>query len=258
MVFRYLNMDINYIKEGFGPPIIFLHGWGSNLGTFDNVVPSLVLMYTVYRIDLPGFGMSDELHSPFALDDYVKFLGAFLKRFEIIDPILIGHSFGGKVIIRYASTNTNYQKLILIASAGIKHRQPMNVLLKVWIFKLKKTWYKLTKNDLAYQKLYEDYGSTDYQNASMVMKATMSKILKVDIKKDLKNITKEALLIWGKYDATTPYCDGVKMNELLVNSGLVTFHESGHFPYLEEQRTFIKVLENYLMIEDTSKDFLKV
>lgn len=257
MIFRYLNMDINYLKEGFGDPIILIHGWGSNLQTFDNIVPSLVLMYTVYRIDLPGFGMSDELHYPFSVDDYAYFIKAFIDRYEINNPILIGHSFGGKILIRYASTNINYKNLILIDSAGIKHPVPLNILLKIILFKIKKAWYKITKNDLAFQKLYVDNGSTDYKNASMIMKATLSKVIREDLKKDLEKITKEVLLIWGRLDATTPYRDAITMKKLLVNSGLVTFNESGHFPYLEEQRLFIRVLENYLQIDESLDEEIK-
>ena len=82
------------------------------------------------------------------------------------------------------------------------------------------------------------------------MKATLSKVVAKGLQKDLKKINQEVLLIWGKLDKTTPYRDALLMNRKIKNSGLVTFEEAGHFPYLEDPVRFIYVLKNYLGITD--------
>ena len=248
MQFEYLGMNINYTCEGSGQPLIMLHGWGSNLKTFDAFMPALKNNYQVYRIDLPGFGESDDLFEPFSLNDYVMFLHAFIQNNQIETPILFGHSFGGKIIIRYAAKGNPASKIILVDSAGIKKRFDLGRALKVYSFKMRKWWYRLRKDDKSINRLYESSGSADYRQANMVMKATLSKVVRTSVRSDLKRIFQDVLLIWGKQDAVTPYKDALIMKRLLVNSGLVTFDESGHFPYLEESKRFLLVLESYLGI----------
>jgi len=54
------GLDINYIEEGEGEPIIVLHGWGANINTVLSLVNILKDRYRVYAMDLPGFGESQE------------------------------------------------------------------------------------------------------------------------------------------------------------------------------------------------------
>jgi pimeloyl-ACP methyl ester carboxylesterase len=79
------------------------------------------------------------------------------------------------------------------------------------------------------------------------MKKTLINVVNLDQRKELKEITAETLLMWGKYDTSTPYKDGLLMNKKIKNSGIVTFN-TGHFPFLEEPYIFKKTIENYLGI----------
>ena len=250
MDFKYHDLNIHYVAEGKGPPVVFLHGWGANLKTFDRIVPNLINHYTVYRIDLPGFGKSDALTNSFSLDDYTAFLDSFVGILKLDSPVLIGHSFGGKIILSYLLKNPNIKKAVLISSSGIRRPLSLKKRLQVAWFKAKKRWYILRKDGVGLQQLYDKSGSDDYKNASLVMKATLSKVVAKGLQKDLKKINQEVLLIWGKLDKTTPYRDALLMNRKIKNSGLVTFEEAGHFPYLEDPVRFISVLKNYLGITD--------
>lgn len=250
MDFKFHDLNVHYVVEGIGKPVIFLHGWGGNQKTFDRIVPSLINHYTVYRIDLPGFGQSDALIKSFALDDYTTFLENFIRKLKLDSPILIGHSFGGKIILSYLIKNTDVKKAILISSSGIKHPLSLKKRLQVAWFKIRKRWYIYRKDGVALQKLYERSGSEDYRNAGLVMKETLSKIVAKGLQQELKKIKQEVLLIWGKLDKTTPYRDALIMNKRIKNSGLVTFEEAGHFPYLEDPVRFCYVLKNYLEITD--------
>ena len=78
MNYKYDNLIINYNITGSGPPIILLHGWGTNYHTFDYLVKTLQDRYTIFQIDLPGFGISDEPKYVYSLDNYVHFLKTFI------------------------------------------------------------------------------------------------------------------------------------------------------------------------------------
>ena len=81
------------------------------------------------------------------------------------------------------------------------------------------------------------------------MKKTMINIINTNQVTELKNINVPTLLLWGKKDLQTPYKDALLMNKKIKDSGLVTFNHSGHFPFIDEEYLFIKVLASFLEVE---------
>ena len=185
MKYIYKNLEINYEVHGTKTPIILLHGWGTNINTFNNLINYLKDDYTVYAIDLPGFGKSNEPKFPFKLDDYVRFLEIYIKELQIENPIILGHSFGGRIAIKYASKNQNISKLILVDSAGIKKRLTLKKKFQIIKYKFLKMYYRKTKNVTKYNQLIKVSGSPDYASATNVMKGTMIKVIKEDLKRYL-------------------------------------------------------------------------
>lgn len=248
MDYIYQTMNMYYEVKGEGKPIILLHGWGCDGKIFCDISYILEKKCTIYTLDLPGFGRSDEPPHPYTLDEYVQLLTTFIKENKIVVPTIIGHSFGGRIAIRYAR-NHAVERLILIDSAGIRPSDFLISKSKIWIYKLKKKWLKLTKQVIKYQSLIQNSGSNDYKNATPVMKKTLSLITSEYLEKDLRKIEVEALIIWGKKDSTTPYKAGLKMHKLLKNSGLVTIENAGHFPFLEQKHLVHSILKSYLGVE---------
>ena len=249
MYYKYRGLNVSYDVVGKGQPLILLHGWGTSKKTFFSLVQELKDYYEIHLIDLIGFGESDEPVRPFNLDDYVLFIRDYVSRFNVDKPILLGHSFGGRIAIKYESIFKDTDKLILVDSAGIKRKNIKNKL-KIWKYKFLKKWYKLTKNKTKYQKLVINSGSNDYKNATPIMKKTLSIIVKEDLKKHIKRINKETLIIWGQDDKVTPYKDALYLKKHLKNSGLVTFEDTGHFPYLENKQRFNLIIKEYLKVNN--------
>ncbi len=225
-----------YKKTGDGKEVILLHGWGSTKETFDAVVSHLKDDFTCYQIDLPGFGESIITKS-YSLEDYTNELREFILDNNIINPILIGHSFGGRIAINYSSMY-DVNKLVLIDSAGIR-RFNLKVYLKIKFYKLLKKF-----------NIKKEMGSTDYKKSNDLLKGTMNKIVPVDLRDKMKNINCETLILWGEEDTTTPLKDGKLMNRLINNSLLITIQEARHFPYIEKYRYFILVLSSFLVSDD--------
>ena len=224
---------INYEVSGVGAPLIFLHGWGSNLHTFDKLAAQINEDFTVYQIDLPGFGES-EIKESYSVEDYAKIINNFCVKLEINSPVIVGHSFGGRIAIKYAATY-NIDKLVLISSPGIKQKLNPYKWLKIRVFKLFK---KL--------KINFNMGSIDYKNASGYLKNTLVKAVNLDLTDELTSIKCSTLLIYGKKDRTVPIFIGKRINKLIENSGLVVVEKAGHFPYIERYRFCLIVLKSFL------------
>ena len=128
------DININYEVSGVGYPLIFLHGWGSNLHVFDKVTSQLDEDYRIYRIDLPGFGES-EITQAYTIEEYAEIIYEFCLKLGVDKPILIGHSFGGRIAIKYAALY-NVSRLILVGSPGVKEKFSIIKLLKIKLYKL--------------------------------------------------------------------------------------------------------------------------
>lgn len=239
MYFQYKGLNINYNINGDGDFLLLLHGWGVHSNTFVEVVAGIKDHYKVITMDFCGFGMSDEPIDPLSLEDYVDHVRALLSFLKIEYPIILGHSFGGRVAIRY-STMYNVKKLILVDSAGIKHFN-FKTFFKVYKYKILKHLYRIfSKSKL--KRLINSSGSNDYKNATSVMKKTMSNIIKINLEKDLKKIFVETLILWGYNDKITPFSDAKTLEKMIEKSRLITFFNSGHYPYIDEKRKFINIL----------------
>ena len=94
------GLNINYIIKGEGKPVVLLHGWGSNISLFSSMTELISKKYKVITMDLPGFGKSDEPKTPWSVDNYVDFVIDFLSELGITEAIFLGHSFGGRIIIK--------------------------------------------------------------------------------------------------------------------------------------------------------------
>ncbi|XMB86937.1 alpha/beta hydrolase [Mycoplasmatota bacterium WC44] len=234
---------MNYEVYGEGQDILILHGWGGDLTSLEEVGHLLKSKYKVWLLDLPGFGDS-KIKYPYDLNDFVLELRKFVNDNGIEKPILIGHSFGGRIIIKY-SVNYDVDRIVLIDSAGVV-RQNIIYYYKVCSYKLVRTILRTFGHKNLIEKYRERKSSNDYNNSSLIMKEVLKKIY-VDLRSSIKSISVDTLLIWGEKDTITPLKDGKLMNKLIEHSGLVIIPNAGHFPFLDNKNLFLKVLESYLL-----------
>ncbi len=113
----YKDLDINYVfyDNKSKTNLVYLHGWGQNIEMMEPIAKPFSKKYNVLILDLPGFGLSPEPKEAWTLYDYAEMVNFFVKELKMNNPILIGHSFGGKISLCYAlKYKTN--KLVLLAS----------------------------------------------------------------------------------------------------------------------------------------------
>ncbi len=250
MFFNSDNITIYYEKYGNSDKtILILPGWGNTRMTFRNIINYFKDEYTIYVIDYPGFGNSPIPSRTLDIYDYANILKDFITK-EQINPIIIAHSFGGRIISLLSGYyKIKFPKLILIDIAGIKPKKNIFTLFKEKIYKLLKSIIKLLpkiKREYYYQKLIKLFGSNDYNNLSISMRETFKNIVNKDLKIYFKNIEEDTLLIWGKKDKTTPLKDAYTLKKLLKNSSLIVYEVCGHFSYLDAPTTTNEIIKNFI------------
>ena len=247
--------NICYKTTGTGDKtVVILQGWGTDLGVYDSVAGVIDgSKYSVIQFDFPGFGGSDEPKEPWDVDGFADFFCKFMEVMQIKKATLIGHSYGGRVIIKLAARESipfEITNIILIDSAGVL---PVRTTAQKW--KIRK--YKILKKFLNMKLIYamfpeviDDWrsrqGSADYRNATPMMRQCMVKAINEDLTELLPKIRQEVLLIWGDQDTATPIRDAHIMEEKIPNCGLAVIPGTGHFSFLEKPAQFRGIMEAYL------------
>ena len=244
-----------YTVEGEGMPVILMHGWGCNHSTLKSIEAQLTPGFKVYNVDFPGFGGSNEPSAVWGVEEYTSLIEEFARQEHIESPILLGHSFGGRVGILFASRN-KVHKLILVDAAGVKPRRSLRYYYKVYSYKAIKHallfFLGKKRGETALNSYCAKVGSSDYSNASPMMRAILSKVVNEDLKSVMPKIACPTLLIWGANDTATPLADAKIMEKLIPDAGLVSFDGVGHYSFLENPYQFAAVLKSFL-----SKDMTK-
>lgn len=236
-VIIYININdinIHYKVEGNGKDIILLHGWGANLNTFKGISKYLKDNFKVYSLDLPGFGES-VIGLPLTVEEVADIIHEFVNKLNINNPIILGHSYGGRIGIVYAS-KYNVDKLVLVSSAGIKEKLTKRKQFKIKVYKFFKKHH-----------INLNLGSKDYKDADVVKKEMLVKTVNQDLRKYMNKINTPTLLMYGENDKTTSVGMAKIINKEIKNSTLIILDECGHFPYLDRPNYFLLILNSFLM-----------
>ena len=233
------NININYIQYGEGKDILLLHGWGQNIEMMRPIGDNLCERFRITILDFPGFGESDEPNSPWNIENYSNMLEQFVTLTGIKKPVVIGHSFGGRVAIRYSSRNP-IEKLILFGSPCIRIEENLSFSVKF----LKKLKTLPGMNNIGeYMKKY--IGSRDYKAASPIMRQTLVEVVNEDLSKYAREIEEPTLLIWGENDTEAPVNEARELEKIMIDAALIILPGT-HYAYLENLPQVIAILNNFL------------
>jgi len=176
-------------------------------------------------------------------------INKFINKNNINDPIIISHSFGGRITaILINKYNIPAKKIILIDVAGIK-RFNLKIFIKQKIYKFIKIMINLLPlkyRYIIYKKTFNYFSSNDYKNLPPNMYKTFKNIIKENIKNHYKKIKTGTLIIWGKNDKDTPIKDAYLLNRIIKSSKLIIYKNSGHFSYLDNIEKINKEIEEYI------------
>ncbi len=249
-VLKYHDIELHYDVTGSGSPLILMHGWGCNSSTVASIAKVAAESHTVYNVDFPGFGASTEPSEVWGVEEYTQLIEALADAESMESPALIGHSFGGRVGLLYASRRP-VSKLVLVDAAGIKPRRKPSYYYKVYSYKLMRRLAELTMPKAKAQAFLDRQrakrGSSDYANSTPMMRAILSKVVNEDLKEVMPSIKAPTLLIWGEDDTATPLSDAKTMSRLIPDAGLVTFAHCGHYSFLDNLVQFAAVLRRFLI-----------
>ncbi len=100
------QVEINYFQQGQGDTsLLFLHGWCIDGTYWKNQLEYFSKNFSVYAIDLPGFGKSKAERTNWTIEEYANDVAAFIDTLGLKNVVIIGHSMAGEIMLQTAFTN---------------------------------------------------------------------------------------------------------------------------------------------------------
>lgn len=225
--------------------LVVLHGWGRDHLDWLGVGKFLASYYKVYLLDLPGFGATS-LPENIVLGtwEYADFVEKFCKKQEIVKPVILGHSLGGRIGIILATRPDMLKKLVLVSSAGIEERS-LFVRAKVILANVIRIFFPQRVFELLKSKI----GSEDYRGTNNQMKQVLTKIVNEDLRYMLPKIMCQTLVIWGEKDNVLDVRYGKIFRGEIPRASLRIVWGAGHHPHLDQPREFLEILEEELRVD---------
>ena len=239
--------------------LIILHGWQSSKEKWDKTKQLLEKQgIQVIIPDLPGFKKETELDKTWVLDDYVEWFNNFSK--EYAPFFLLGHSFGGRVAIKFvakysadASDDNKLKGLILVSAGGAELKKSSKKAALSFFVSTWKRFFFFTSFFPGYEffrKLFYKFivEKTDYLEVKGFLKETFKKTIEEDLKPLLGQIKTKTLIIWGDKDNYLSVKNGFLMKEKIPDSELKIFPKIGHSPHIQIPEKFAETIISFLKI----------
>lgn len=228
---------ISFLQKGKGKDLVFFHGYLSSKEAFAAQTEYFSRFFRVTAFDFRGFGASDPLVFPYAVDDYADETFSFLSATGVEKPHVIAHSFGVRVAVKMAARDGQvFDKLLFTGPAGVIGKRGFSYRAKV------KTYRVCKKLFPAFAEKH--FGSAEYRTLSAVMKESYKKIVNEDLLSDAEKIENEVLIVQGREDTTTP-TSSAEAYARRLKSGRTVFICGGHFAFAERPIEFNLTAEEF-------------
>lgn len=214
--------------------IVIVHGWNLSGSRFESLASRFRLSgYRVFTPDMPGFGKEPAPDKPWHVVDYAEFLRGYIKKQRIKNPVFVGHSFGGRVAIKYAQLYPkDVRALVLSGTPGFSPVPKKKLFVFLLIAKIGGLLFAVPPLNLfadwARRWLYYIAGAREFLRAEGSMRQTFKHVVSDDLSEAMASIHIPCFLLWGEYDIIVPVSIARKMQEVLSQATLSIIPEQDH------------------------------
>lgn len=194
--------DGSLFAERYGssaPKILALHGWGRRGSDFSAALAGT----DAIALDLPGFGASPAPTEAVGAAGYAELIDPVFEYFDE-PPVIVGHSFGGRVAVARQAANPGSARALVLVGAPLVARQgrSLGVPLGYRLIRFAHRAGLISNERMEREK--NRRGSMDYRAASGVMRDVLVKAVNESYETELATLKVPVFLQWGEDDAEVP------------------------------------------------------
>lgn len=222
------------------PAVVFGHGWGRDHHDFIPVAEAIAPFARSILLDLPGFGKTPRPSEAWGTLEYANYIQEFISNeLQLTEYIWVGHSFGGRLGLRLATSNgLGPSRMVIVAGAGLKRQKSILQSIRGRIQSTRYRWAKRSApNEEAIIQLEQKFGSPDYvQSRELGLRDVFLRTIAEDQDASLEAVTCPTILIYGGLDTETPPEFGTRMKSSIPKAELIICPNFDHLELLDRGR----------------------
>jgi pimeloyl-ACP methyl ester carboxylesterase len=220
---------LRYQVAGSGEPVVLVHGLAGSARWWRRNVASLAGAYSVYLVNLPGFGSFSRPGRRHPLADGAAWLAEWIEAVGIAPCHVIAHSMGGYLTISLAAGRPDLvRRLVLVAPAVIAGHRPI----RVYPLALVAACFAASPSFLPLLAL------DSLRAGPLTILRAARRLLADDVRDELRSIVAPTLLVWGSRDALVPPSLAPQVRDALQDCTLVVLAGAGHVPQYDRPHAF--------------------
>lgn len=237
-----------YLTEGSGTPMIFLHGLMGNLSNFQHQVD--YFSSRGYEVVIPLLPLYTMPLATTSVSSLTKFVKKFIDHRGYTKVILVGNSLGGHIALLFQKLYPSYLKsIVLSGSSGLYEAAMGNSYPRRgdrdYIAERVRDVFHI--KEVATEELIDQVFSTVNDRMKAIKTLAISKsAIRHNMAEDITSFHLPVCLIWGRQDAVTPPEVADKFHELLPNSDLFWIDNCGHAAMMEHPQEFNTIVDEWL------------
>ncbi len=253
------GMTLQYVVQGDpkGPVVVLLHGAGDSWHSWELVLPHLPKTIRTYAVTLRGHGLSDHPANGYARADFAADITSLLKRLDLRQVTLVGHSLGSFVaqVVAQNDAEGRLSRLVLIGSGPGRAPEPNapSPLSSYFAGVKDPIDYEFARDfqaGTAFTPLPPAFLETMIAEVQRVPAAMFHELAKGSADpqhaEKLGRIKARTLLLWGDKDAMFSKDDQDGLLKIIPGSRLIAYANTGHALHWEYPERFAKDLSEFM------------
>jgi non-heme chloroperoxidase len=254
------QVKLPYVEQGSstGIPVIFLHGFLDSWHSFARVLPYLPESIHAFSVTQRGHGDASRPTSGYSIVDFASDLEAFMDALNLVTIIVVGHSMGSAVALRFAIDHPERTAgLVLVGASSTMASTPparsyWNSILSGLTDPVDSALVRQTIESGLVQPVPQEFLDSAVQEGmkvpSFVWRATFESRWRRegDFSGELNQILAPTLIMWGDRDARYSRSEQDALASAIKGSELVTYAGAGHMLHWEEPHHFSTDLATFI------------